>query len=164
MASLAAHRVHAVISTLIDGLTVGAAEAALDLPPRSAARLRVYLAMMAAVAADTVAHDLPALRSAFQGMPSEGTSPADRAVNRHQALATTAWGVAAMAAHGPVVRALRRRGHRRPHLLVGVVAGVGAAATTLPVRWRHATELAIEDMATAQLDAELAQLLDQPID
>ncbi|MCZ2807362.1 hypothetical protein O2W18_19830 [Modestobacter sp. VKM Ac-2983] len=162
MASLAAHRVHAVISTLVDGLLVGGAEAALDLPPRSAARLRVYLALMGATAADTIAHDLPALRRTFQGMPTEPTPPADQAVTRHQALATMAWGLAATAVHRPAVRALRRRGHRRPHLVVGVVVGVGAAASTLPVRWRRATERAIDDLATAQLDAELAQLLDQP--
>ncbi|MCZ2847756.1 hypothetical protein [Modestobacter sp. VKM Ac-2978] len=164
MASLASHRVHAVISTLVDGLTVGGAEAALDLPPRSAARARVYLALLAAVAADTVAHDLPSLRRTFQGMPVESASPADQAVTRHQALATAGWGLAATAVHRPAVRALRGRGHPRPHLLVGIVVGVGAAATTLPVRWRRATERAIEDMAAAQLDAELAQLLDQPID
>jgi hypothetical protein len=164
MASLASHRVHAVISTLVDGLMVGGAEAALDLPRRSAARRRLYLALMAAVAADTVAHDLPSLRRAFQGMPAEPASPADRAVLRHQGLATTGWGLVATVVDGPVVRALGRRGHPRPHLLVGVVAGVGAAATTLPVRWRRATERAIEDLATEQLDAELAQLLDQPID
>ncbi|GAA4750137.1 hypothetical protein GCM10023328_36050 [Modestobacter marinus] len=164
MASLASHRVHAVISTLVDGLTVGGAEAALDLPPRSAARFRVYSALMLTVAADAVAHDLPSLRRTFRGMPVESASPADRAVTRHQALATTGWGLAATAVHGPLARALRRRGHPRPHLLVGIVVGVGTAATTLPVRWRRATERAVEDLAAAQLDAELAQLLDQPID
>ncbi|WP_299957777.1 hypothetical protein [uncultured Modestobacter sp.] len=161
MASLASHRVHAVLSTVVDGLTVGAAEAALDHPARSAARLRVYLAMMAAVAADTVAHDLPSLRRAFAGMPVEQADPADRAVLRHQGLATVGWGLGATAVHGPLVQALRRRGHRRPHLLVGVVAGVGAAATTLPVRWRRATERAAEDLAAARLDDELAELLAQ---
>ena len=83
---------------------------------------------------------------------------------QHQGVATMGWGLGASLVHRPVVRALARRGHRRPHLLVGIVVGVGAAATTLPVRWRRATERAIEDMAAAQLDAELAQLLDQPID
>ncbi|OMQ13992.1 hypothetical protein A7K94_0219770, partial [Modestobacter sp. VKM Ac-2676] len=62
MASLAAHRVHAVLSSVVDGVAVGGAEAALDHPARSAARRRVYLAGMAVVAAETVAHELPALR------------------------------------------------------------------------------------------------------
>ncbi|WP_222193672.1 hypothetical protein [Modestobacter italicus] len=161
MASLASHRVHAVLSTVVDGLAVGGAEAALDHPARSAARLRVQLAVVAVVAAETVAHDLPALRRAFSGMPTQPTHPADQAVLRHQGLVRTGWGLGAAAVHGPLARALRRRGHRRPHLLLGVLAGVGTAACTLPVRWRRATERAAEDLAAAQLDDELAQLLAQ---
>ncbi|MQA34201.1 hypothetical protein [Modestobacter roseus] len=164
MASLAAHRVHAVVSSVVDGVAVGGAEAALDLPPRSAARWRVYLAVMAAVAADTVAQDLPSLRRAFQGMPLEPTDPADHAVLRHQGLVSTGWGLGVTAVHRPLARALRRRGHRRPHLLLGVLAGIGTSACTLPVRWRRATERAAEDAAAARMDAELAELLTQSAD
>ncbi|MGY1856219.1 hypothetical protein [Modestobacter sp. SYSU DS0290] len=164
MASLAAHRVHAVLSSVVDGVAVGGAEAALDHPARSAARRRAYLAVMAVVAAETIAHDLPALRRTFQGMPMEPADPADHAVLRHQGLVSTGWGLGVTAVHRPLARVLRRRGHRRPHLLLGVLAGVGTAACTLPVRWRRATERAAEDVAAARMDAELAQLLDQPID
>ncbi|MGY5882048.1 hypothetical protein [Modestobacter lacusdianchii] len=161
MASLASHRVHAVLTTLVDGLTVGGAEAALDHPARSAARLRVYTGILALVAADTVARDLPSLQRAFSGMPIEPSDPADRAVLLHQGIATVAWGLAVTVVDGPVVRVLRRRGHRRPHLLVGVVAGLGAAASTFPAHWRRATERAAEDLAASRLDDELAELLAQ---
>ena len=161
MASLATHRAHAVLSAAVDGLSVGGVEAALDLPARSAARRRLYVALMAAASADTVAHELPALRRAFRGMPLEPTLPADRAVVRHRGVASGAWGVAVAVVHGPVARVLRRRGAARPHLLIGLVAGVGTAATTFPVRWRRAAERAAEDRAAAELDQELAELLAQ---
>ncbi|MGY1842818.1 hypothetical protein [Modestobacter sp. SYSU DS0875] len=164
MASLATHRLHAVLSTVVDGVAVGGAEAALDHPARSAARRRLYLAVLAVVAAETVAHDLPALRRTFQGMPIEPADPADHAVLRHQGLVSTAWGLGVTAVHRPLARALRRRGHRRPHLLLGILAGVGTAACTLPVRWRRATERAAEDLASARVDAELAELLAQSAD
>ena len=159
MASLAAHRVHAVVSAVIDGVVVGGAEAALDWPPRSAARWRRYLALTALVAADTVAHDLPSLRRAFQGMPPEQPLPADRAVLRNTGLVTTAWGLAVTVVDGPIARALSAGGHRRPHLLLGIAAGVGCAACMLPVRWRRAGERAAEDASAARLDDELAELL-----
>ncbi|MGY1838626.1 MULTISPECIES: hypothetical protein [unclassified Modestobacter] len=164
MASLSAHRVHAVLSSVVDGVAVGGAEAALDHPARSAARRRVYLAGMAVVAAETVAHELPALRRTFRGMPIEPPDPADQAVLRHQGLASVGWGLGISAVHRPLARALRRRGSRRPHLLLGILAGVGTAATTLPVRWRRATERAAEDVAAARMDAELAELLAQSAD
>jgi len=161
MASLAAHRLHAVVSTVIDGVLVGGAEAALDLPPRSAARRRWYLSLMALVAADAVANDLPALRRAFQGMPAEPPLPADRAVLRNTGLVTTAWGLAVTVVDGPIARELTRRGARRPHLLLGIGAGIGTAACMLPVRLRRAAGRAAEDRAAAELDEELAELLAQ---
>jgi len=161
MASLAVHRLHAVLSAVVDGVVVGGAEAALDLPPRSAARRRRYLSLMALVAADTVANDLPALRRAFQGMPAEGPLPADRAVLRNTGLVTAAWGLAVTVVDGPIARELTRRGSRRPHLLLGLAAGLGTAACMLPVRWRRAGERAAEDRAAAELDQELVELLAQ---
>ena len=89
MAAPVLHRVQAVASAALDGLVVGGAEAALDLPPRSWARARVYLAIGAAVTADIVVRELPALRRALRGLPVVPDDPQDRTARLHQALVIT---------------------------------------------------------------------------
>jgi hypothetical protein len=164
MASPTSHRVRAVASAALDGLVVGGAEAALDLPARSWARARVYLAITAAVTVETVLRDLPALRRAVRGLPALPDDPQDQAARLHQALVTTGWGLVVTVVDGPLARTLRRDGHAHPHLLLGVVAGVAAAASTAPVWWRLATARIAQDRATAGLDDELAELLEQMSD
>ncbi len=164
MVSPTSHRVRAVASAALDGLVVGGAEAALDLPPRSWARARVYLAITGAVTAETVLRELPALRRALRGLPALPDDPQDQTARLHQALVTTGWGLVVTVVDGPLVRALRRRGHVHPHLLLGVVAGVATAASMVPVWWRRATARIAQDRSTAGLDDELAELLEQMSD
>ncbi|MGY1709586.1 hypothetical protein ACI8AC_08755 [Geodermatophilus sp. SYSU D00758] len=164
MASATSHRARAVASAALDGLVVGAAEAALELPARSPGRAGVYLATGAAVTAETVVRELPALRRAVRGLPALPDDPHDRAARVHQALVTTGWGLLVTAVDGPLARALRRRGHARPHLLLGVAVGVATAASTVPAWWRRATALIAADRMTAGLDDELAELLRQSSD
>jgi hypothetical protein len=159
MASLASHRVRAVVSAALDGLVVGGAEAARDQPPRSWARHRIHLALVAAVATETLLRELPALRRVVRGLPAVPADPRDETARLHQGLVTTGWGLAVTVADGPIARVLRRRGVGRPHLLIGVVVGVATAVTTLPVWWRRAGLKAAEDQAAAELDAEFEQLL-----
>ncbi|RFU22694.1 hypothetical protein [Geodermatophilus marinus] len=161
MASATSHRARAVTSAALDGLVVGAAEAALELPARSRGRAGVYLASGAAVAVETVVRELPALRRAVRGLPALPDEPHDRAARVHQALATTGWGLLVTAVDGPLARALRRRGHARPHLLLGAAVGLATAATTVPAWWRRATALITADRVAAGLDDELAELIRQ---
>ena len=168
MASLASHRVRAVLSAALDGAVVGAAEAALDLPPRSWSRARVYLGITATVAAETVVRELPALRAVFDGLPVVPEDPRQRSARLSQALVTTGWGLVVTVVDGPLARALHRRGHARPHLLLGIAVGVATAVSTAPVWWRRAGERAADDAyeerALAGLDDELAELLGQQPD
>ena len=168
MASLAAHRVRAVLSAVLDGVVVGAAEAALDLPPRSWARARVYLGITAAVAAETAVRELPTLRRVLDGLPVVPEDPRQRSARLQQALVTTGWGLVVTVVDGPLARALRRRGATRPHVVLGVVVGVATAVSTVPVWWRRAGEKAADDAyeeaALATLDEELAELLGGPTD
>jgi hypothetical protein len=159
MASLAIHRARAVVSAALDGLVVGGAEAALDQPPRTWARHRIYLALGAAVSTETVLRELPALHRVLRGLPAIPADPRDEAARLHQGLVTTGWGLAITLADGPLARVLRRHGVQRPHLLLGVVVGLATATSTLPVWWRRAGLQATEDQAAAELDAEFEQLL-----
>ncbi|MEX5719704.1 hypothetical protein [Geodermatophilus maliterrae] len=164
MAAPTSHRVTAVATAALDGLVVGGAEAALELPPRSWARARLYLAISAAVAAETVLREVPALRRVLRGLPALPDDPRDRAARLHQALVTTGWGLVVTVVDGPLARSLRRRGVTHPHLLLGVAVGAATAASTLPVWWRRATARIEEERVTAGLDDELAELLEQMTD
>jgi hypothetical protein len=157
-----AHHARALVSSTVDGLSVGLAEAALDHPARSPARRRLYLTAGAAAALDAAVRELPALRLAARGEEPEPVSPGELANWLDQGLVTGAWGLAVTVADGPLARLLRGRGARRPHLLLGVAVGLATAASTLPARWRQATMRALTDRGTATLDDELAALLDSP--
>ncbi|WNV77494.1 hypothetical protein [Geodermatophilus sp. DSM 44513] len=161
MASATSHRVRAVASAVLDGLVVGSAEAAMELPARSWARARVYAGILTAVAGVTVWRELPTLRRALRGLPPLPDEPHDQTARLAQAVVTTGWGLLATAADGPVSRALRRRGHAHPHLLLGVGVGVATALSTAPVWWRRAQARIAQDRSTAGLDDELAELLEQ---
>jgi hypothetical protein len=162
MASLTRHRLRAVLSSLVDAVVVGGAEAALDFPPRSRQRAAVYAGVTAVAATDTLVPELPTLRRALRGLPPEPTLPADRTAVLRQALVSGAWGLLVTVVDGPAARALRRRGHRRPHLLLGVLAGVATALSTLPIWWDRAAARAAADEASEALDRELAELLGRP--
>ncbi len=162
MASLTRHRLRAVLSSLVDAVEVGGAEAALDFPPRSRERAAVYAGVTAVAATDTLVPELPTLRRALRGLPPEPTLPADRTAVLRQALVSGAWGLLVTVVDGPAARALRRRGHQRPHLLLGVLAGVATALSTLPIWWDRAAARAAADEASEALDRELAELLGRP--
>jgi hypothetical protein len=159
MASLTRHRLRAVVSSLVDGLLVGGAEAALDFPPRSRERATVYAAVLTVSGIDALAPEVVTVRRAFRGLPPEPTPPADRTATLSSGLVSCAWGVAITVLDGPAARALRRRGHQRPHLLLGVLAGVATALSTLPIWWDRAAARAAADEASDALDRELAELL-----
>ena len=156
------HHVRAVVRCATDGLTIGLSEAASGHPARSRGRRRLYLAGAAAVAADTVVQYEPWLRSLLAGGQPEAPATEDRHVVVRQTAVLAGWWLALTVADGPLALALERRGVRRPHVVLGVLAGVATAASTLPGWWRQADEWAAVDRATARLDEELAELLDQP--
>jgi hypothetical protein len=162
MASLIRHRLRAVLSSLVDAVVVGGAEAALDFPPRSRERAAVYAGVTAVAATDALVPELPMLRRALRGLPPEPTLPADRTALLRQALVSGAWGLLVTVVDGPAAHALRRRGHERPHLLLGVLAGVATALSTLPIWWDRAAARAAADEASEALDRELAELLGGP--
>ncbi|MCO7222304.1 hypothetical protein, partial [Klenkia sp. PcliD-1-E] len=53
------HRARALVSSVLDGVVVGAGQAALDHPRRSPARRRAYAAVAGAVLADAALAELP---------------------------------------------------------------------------------------------------------
>ncbi|NEK96165.1 hypothetical protein GCU67_18625 [Modestobacter muralis] len=163
MTPVTSHHVRAVVGSAADGLVLALCGALLDHPARSAARRRLYLAMAGVAALDVGIAELPGLRAALaDGVPPERMSAEELEVRLQQGLVVGAWAVVLTVVDGPLARALRDRGVARPHLLLGAVAGLGAALSTLPSWWRQADEGAAVDQATARLDEELAELLDQP--
>jgi hypothetical protein len=159
MATLLRHRSRAVVSSLVDGLLVGGAEAALDLPARSRQRAAVYVGLLAVTVIDTLVKELPTLRRMARGLPPEPVPGSDSHAAMRSGLLSGAWGLLATVADGPIARALRRRGRQHPHLLIGVLAGTATALSTLPVWWARAAERAAADEASEALDRELADLL-----
>ncbi len=161
MASLLRHRARAVVSSLLDGLLVGGAEAALDLPPRSRQRAAVYAGLLGATAADTVVNELPTLRRMYRGLPPDPTPASDSTAAMRAGLVSCAWGLLITVVDGPAARALTRRGHRHPHLLLGLLTGAATALSTLPVWWERAAARAAADEASEALDRELEALLSE---
>jgi hypothetical protein len=159
MATLLRHRARAVVSSLVDGLLVGGAEAALDLPARSRQRAAVYAGLFAVTGADTLVKELPALRRIARGLPPEPAPGSESLAAMRSGLVCGAWGLLATIVDGPAARALRRRGVGHPHLLIGVLAGTATALSTLPVWWGRATDRAAADEASEALDRELEELL-----
>jgi hypothetical protein len=159
MASLTRHRVRAVVSCVVDGILVGGAEAALDLPARSRPRAAAYAALLGVTAADTLVKELPTLRRLVRGLPPEPAPSADSAAAMRSGLVCGAWGLVATVVDGPAARALGRRGTAHPHVLLGVLVGVATALSTLPIWWDRAAARAAADEASDALDRELAELL-----
>ena len=156
------HHARAVVRCAADGLAIGLFEAAEEHPARSRGRRRLYLVGAVALVADTVVQQEPWLRSLLEGTPPEPPADEDRHVVVRQTAIVAGWWLVVTVADRPLASALRRHGVRRPHVLMGVLAGVATAASTLPGWWRQADERAAVDRATARLDEELAELLDQP--
>ena len=159
MASLTRHRVRAVVSCVLDGVLVGGAEAALELPARSRQRATAYGVLLTVTAVDALAPELPQLRRAFHGLTPDPTPPADRTAVLRSGLVCGAVGLAATVVRGPAVQALRARGSRRPHLVLGLLTGLATALGTLPVWWDRAAARAAADEASEALDRELEELL-----
>ena len=153
------HHVRAVVGCAADGLAVALSEALLDHPARSPARRRLVLALAGVAAADVAAEELPAL---VRREPSDPMTTEELQARVRQVLLVGVWGLLVTAVDGPLAPVLRARGVVRPHLVLGAAAGLGAALSTLPGWWRQADERAAVEQATARLDEELAELLDQP--
>ncbi|GAB3344414.1 hypothetical protein [Modestobacter lapidis] len=155
------HRLRALLSSLVDGLLVGGAEAALDLPARSRQRATVYAGLLAVTCADMLVKELPTLRRMARGLPSEPAPASDTTAAMASGLVCGAWGLAVTVVDGPAARALSRRGSRHPHLLLGALAGVATALSTLPIWWERAAARAAADDASEALDRELEALLSE---
>ena len=156
------HHVRAVVRCAADGLVLGLGEAALEHPAHSRGRRRLYLTAAGVMVADGVVQEEPALRLLVQGLQPDPPATEDFRVLLRQSVITCGWGLLVTVVDGPLAPVLRRHGVRRPHVLMGLLAGVATAAGTLPGWWRQADERAAVDRATARLDEELAELLDQP--
>jgi hypothetical protein len=150
------HRARAVVSSVLDGVVVGLGEAALDHPRRSAARRRSHLGVGALVLAHAAADELPTVQAIAAGRPPRTAGPAEQQLSVATGLVSVGWGFLATAVDGPLVRVLLRRGVARPHLVVGVVAGVLATASTLPLWWRRSTLRIADDARQAREDADVA--------
>ncbi|CCH88721.1 putative polypeptide deformylase [Modestobacter italicus] len=99
---ITAHHARALVSSTVDGLSVGLAEAALDHPARSPARRRLYLAAGTAATFDAAVQELPALRLAVRGVEPEPVSPGELANWLDHGLVTGAWGLAVTVADAPL--------------------------------------------------------------
>ena len=159
---VASPQARAAVRGLPDGLVSGLAESALDHPAWSPARRRLYLGAVAAMVADNVVQETPTVRLLLRGEQPDSSAGEDLAVLVRQGVIACGWGLAVTALDGPLATVLRGRGVRRPHAVLGVLVGVATTASTLPGWWRQADERAAVDRATARLDEELAELLDQP--
>jgi hypothetical protein len=162
MSPVTLHHVRAVVRSAADGLVLGLSEAALEHPAHSPGRRRLYLATAGVMVADGVVQEEPALRLLVQGLQPDVPPTEDFRVLLRQTAITCGWGLLVTVVDGPLAPVLRRHGVRRPYVLMGVLAGVATAVTTLPGWWRQADERAAVEQATARLDEELAELLDQP--
>ncbi|MEI4270858.1 hypothetical protein TEK04_03895 [Klenkia sp. LSe6-5] len=150
------HRARAVVSSVLDGVVVGLGEAALDHPRRSAARRRAHLGVGALVLAHAAADELPTVQAIAAGRPPRTATPAEQQLSVAAGLVSVGWGFLATAVDGPLARALVRRGVARPHLVVGLVAGVLTTVSTLPLWWRRSTLRIAEDERQAREDADVA--------
>ncbi len=156
MAPASRHRARALVSSALDGVLVGAAEAALDHPSRSPARRRTYLAIGAALATDAVVGELPTVRAIAAGRPPRPVDPAQQQLAIASGLVSAGWGLLVTVVDGPLSRVLVRRGVTRPHLALGVAAGLVTAVSTLPMWWRRGTLRIREDARAAAEAADVA--------
>ncbi len=156
MATGTRHRVRALVSSAVDGVLVGAAEAALDHPRRSPARRRTYLAMGGALLADALVGELPTLRAIAAGRPPRPVDPAQQQLTVAAGLVSAGWGLLVTVVDGPLARVLVRRGVLRPHLALGVATGLVAGLSTLPMWWRRGTLRIREDARAAAEAADVA--------
>ncbi|MEU2349937.1 hypothetical protein [Modestobacter sp. NPDC049651] len=152
-------RVQAAARCVVDGLLVGGAEAAAELPPRSRPRALASAGVLTLAATDAVVRELPVLRETFRGLPPQPRPPGEQEAELAVAVRTLACGLVVAVADRPLTRVLRRRGVRRPRLVLGLLAALVTAAVTAPVHRRLAAVRAAERQSAADLDAELAQLL-----
>ena len=150
------HRARAVVSSVLDGVVVGLGEAALDHPRRSAARRRAYLAASALVVADAAVTELPTVQAIASGRPPRPVAPAEQQLSMGAGLVSVGWGFVATLVDGPLARALTARGAARPHLVVGIAAGVLTTASALPLWWRRSTLRIAADARQAREDADVA--------
>ena len=156
MARPAQHRARALLSSALDGVVVGAAQAALDHPRRSTARRRLYAGIATAVATDALAAELPTLQAVAAGRPPRPAHPEEQQLSVTAGLVAVGWGLTATVLDGPLARALARRGHDRPHLALGIGVGLLTAASTLPFWWRRSTVRIADDVTLAAEEADLA--------
>ncbi|SDG60953.1 hypothetical protein [Klenkia brasiliensis] len=150
------HRARALVSSVLDGVVVGAGEAALDHPKRSPARRRTYAALAGAVLADAALSEVPTVRAIAAGRPPRPVSPPEQQLGIAAGLVSVGWGLLTTVVDGPLARALARRGVARPHLVLGVAAGAVTAVSTLPLWWRRGTLRIAADERQAREDADVA--------
>ena len=156
MATGTRHRARALVSSVLDGVLVGAAEAALDHPKRSPARRRTYLVIGGALLTDALVGELPTVRAIAAGRPPRPVEPAQQQLAMAAGLVSAGWGALVTVVDGPLARVLARRGVARPHLALGIATGVVTAVSTLPMWWRRGTLRIRDDARGAAEAADLA--------
>ncbi len=145
VASLARHRVRALTGAALDGLVVGATEAARDHPRHSWARRRVHLALLTAVTTDAVLGEVPALRDVWGGRPHTPVPAEEQRATVGAGLVAAGWGLAVASGGSRLAATLQGRGWTRPHAVIALPAGLLTAVSTLPFWWRRATLRAERD-------------------
>jgi hypothetical protein len=159
--SLSAHRFRALLSSLVDGAAVGAVLAGRELPPRSRPRALVVSAAVAAVAADQVTADLPAV---LRELRTTGAVPPQPPHERRAMLraggCALGLGLLLQLVDRPTRAALTRRGAVHPHRWLGAAAGFAHVLLVAPVYWRLGAERAAAETArSARIDAELQEMV-----
>ncbi|WP_091367084.1 hypothetical protein [Geodermatophilus telluris] len=157
MTSLLAHRCRAVVSTLAEGVAVGAVLASRNAPPWSPARVRTCAGAVALVVADQLSGELPAALREFRRTGEVPPTPAhERRALVRAGVSGWAVGLLLWALDRPAQRALARRGVLRPHRWLGAAGGLAHAAAVAPVHWRLAADRAAAEVEReASVEAEL---------
>ena len=158
--SLLAHRSRATVSSVLEGLAVGAVLASREAPPWSRARVRTAVAAGALVGIDQLTAELTAALAEYRRTGEVPPVPVhERRALLRAASRGTGVGLLLWAVDRPAREGLTRRGVRRPHRWLGLVGGLAHAAAVAPVYWRLAGERAAAEVERdAAVEAELQEM------
>ena len=149
-----------MISSLVEGLAVGALLAAREAPPWSRPRVRTAVAAGALLAVDQIGQDLPPLLRQVRTLGEVGpTPPEERRALVEAGARAVATGLALQLLDRPVRRRLAGRGVRHPHRWFATAAALAQVAVVAPVHWRLAADRARREAELdAAIEAELQEM------